>query len=285
MKNNTFRAPVLDIIRKRSSIRSFSDTVVTTEVIVSLKSYIESLNAPFNGKVRFEFLSESDELEKLGAKIGTYGIIKGAKNYVAIIGDANEDTLLKIGYLGESLVLYMTSLGLGTCWMGGTYDKGAMRKLLSLDKDEKLYIVIPFGYPLDKRSRVDYFMRFAAGSNQRKSWEEIFFIGKMDNPILEDEEEYLEALEGVRMSPSASNKQPWVVIKRNHHYDFYLRPTPGYGETLGFKIQEIDIGIAMCHFQYVLNDHGISGEWKRNNSSNNNLGKLVYVSTWIEEGR
>ena len=90
MKNNTFRAPVLDIIRKRSSIRSFSDTVVTTEVIVSLKSYIESLNAPFNGKVRFEFLSESDELEKLGAKIGTYGIIKGAKNYVAIIGDAKD---------------------------------------------------------------------------------------------------------------------------------------------------------------------------------------------------
>ncbi len=285
VKSNLFKAPVLDIIRKRTSVRSYSDKPVTKDVIDNIKEYAERIETPFKGNVRFAFLSEEDGLDKLGGKIGTYGIIKGAKNYIAIIGDSKEQSLFKVGYMGENLILYMTSLGLGTCWMGGTYDKGAIKKSLDLLEDEKLYIIIPFGYPLEKRSRVDYFMRFAAGSNQRKVWEELFFLERTDYPLLEDEEVYLEALEGLRMAPSASNKQPWVVIKRDGHYDFYLKPTPGYGDTLGFKIQEVDIGIAICHFQMVLNDNGINGTWKVREKKESNNDKLLYVMTWSEEGR
>lgn len=285
MKDNIFKEPILDIIKNRTSVRGFSDKEVSTNTINDLVGYISNMKSPYENNVRFEFLVEDSEIKKLGGKVGTYGVIKGAKNYIAIIGDKGKDTLYQIGYMGESLVIYLTSLGLGSCWMGGTYDKGSFNKRLKLKDNEKLYIVIPFGYPLDKRSRVDYFMRFAARSNQRKSWEEIFFKGNYEQPLLEDEEQYLEALEGLRMSPSASNKQPWVVIKKGHYYDFYLKPTTGYGDALGFKIQEIDIGIAMFHFEAVLKDHGIKGKWEKTTNKNSSDEKLVYVTTWIEEGR
>ena len=46
----------------------------------------------------------------------------------------------------ESLILYATSLGLGTCWIGGTFKKGQFAKAIDLKGDEILPIVLPIGY-------------------------------------------------------------------------------------------------------------------------------------------
>ena len=43
---------------------------------------------------------------------------------------------------------------------------------------------------------------------------------------------------------------------------FYLNRLNNYtGNKLGFEMQKIDIGIAMCHFELALWDDGISGEF------------------------
>ena len=80
--------------------------------------------------------------------------------------------------------------------------------------------------------------------------------------VLEDKDKWFQPLEMLRLAPSASNKQPWRIIKEGNNFHFYISHTPGYGNSLGFEIQRVDIGIAMCHFELTLKELGILGRWE-----------------------
>ena len=64
----------------------------------------------------------------------------------------------------------------------------------------------------------------------------------------------------VRLGPSASNKQPWRIIKDENVYHFFLCRTKGYGVS-SYDMQKNDIGIAKCHFELSANELGLKGSW------------------------
>ena len=74
-------------------------------------------------------------------------------------------------------------------------------------------------------------------------------------------------LEVVRWAPSASNKQPWRVVRGRKRWHFYLARTKGYGKGLLTSLvkladlQRVDMGIAMCHFELAAREAGIEGRW------------------------
>jgi hypothetical protein len=70
------------------------------------------------------------------------------------------------------------------------------------------------------------------------------------------------------MAPSATNKQPWRIVRRGDDWHFYLVRTKGYGKgSPWFKLlriadlQRVDLGIAMCHFELVARESGRDGLW------------------------
>lgn len=60
--------------------------------------------------------------------------------------------LIALGYSLEKVILYCTSLGLGTVWLGGTFNKGNFAKAVNLKENEILPIVSPVGYEGGKKS-------------------------------------------------------------------------------------------------------------------------------------
>jgi hypothetical protein len=72
-----------------------------------------------------------------------------------------------------------------------------------------------------------------------------------------------DALEMVRLSPSATNKQPWrVVVDLDAEvFIFYLAHDPIYSLMKEYDIQKLDLGIAMTHFELSLQECGLSGVW------------------------
>jgi nitroreductase len=267
-------------------VRTYRPEKLSEEIKNQLRKYATGIKGPFVPNVRLELIDSFEILEKTGGKIGTYGVIKGAQDYVAAIVESGEKDLEQLGYVLEKFILYAASIELGTCWMGGTFKKSEFSKLVALKEDEILPIVTPVGHPGDRKSVIESFMRFAAGSNQRKPWKELFFNESFSMPLEEKgSEEYLEALEAVRLAPSASNKQPWRILKKGKAYHFYLKPNKGYGEGLGFNIQRIDMGIAMCHFEMLLRELGIKGGWKVENPQVDTTGieNVVYTVTWMED--
>ena len=57
----------------------------------------------------------------------------------------------------------------------------------------------------------------------------------------------------------------------------------GYAEGLDFNIQRVDLGIAMCHFEMVLQELGIKGRWVVENLQINaaEIQNLHYTVSWM----
>lgn len=279
-----FTRPIMEVIKSRYSVRTYQPEKLPKEIKDQLRKYAAAIEGPFVPKVRLELIDSFEISEKAGGKFGTYGVIKGAQDYIAAIVENGEKDLEQLGYILEKFILYATSIELGTCWMGGTFRRSEFAKLVGLKEDEMLAIVTPIGHPKDKKSIVESFMRFAASSNQRKPWKELFFNESFDMPLeYKAAKEYAEAFESVRLAPSASNKQPWRILKKGKAYHFYLKPNKGYAEGLGFNIQRVDLGIAMCHFEMALQELGIKGRWVVENPQINaaEIQNLHYTVSWM----
>jgi nitroreductase len=280
-----FNKPILDIIKNRHSVRTYNSEILDKELKNKLKEYAAGIKGPFDAKLRLEMIDSLDIAEGAGTKFGTYGIIKGAKTFIAAATHKDEYNMEQLGYCLEKLILYAASLGLGTCWMGGTFKRSQFAELVKLKEDEIIPAITPIGRPSDKRAFVDSMMRRVAGSDKRKPWSELFFNGSFDMPLKkEDAGAYADALEMVRLAPSASNKQPWRILKQGNEYHIFLNEAKGYANALGFNMQKIDIGIAMCHFELTAEELGMVGHFVDNSQKIKDFTteNLEYIVSWIE---
>ena len=94
----------------------------------------------------------------------------------------------------------------------------------------------------------------------------------------------------VRLGPSASNKQPWRILRIGRSWHFYLQRTPNYREGFLYRmftqadLQRIDMGIAMCHFELTARELGLPGMWVNTNPGIDKLDDLTeYIVSWVEE--
>ena len=136
---------------------------------------------------------------------------------------------------------------------------------------------------------MDRAIRGSAGSARRKSFEELFFDGDFRTPLgLESAGAWSELLDCVRAGPSASNKQPWRVVRQGYAWHFYCQHTAGYGKgSLVFNLlgladlQRLDLGIAMCHFDLTNHELGLNGYWSVTDPGLQLPDeKTVYIATW-----
>lgn len=67
----------------------------------------------------------------------------GADTYIAAKYRRQEDAELGFGYSFKRLVLYATSLGLGTVWLAATIDRKAFERALEVAPDEVMPAVTP----------------------------------------------------------------------------------------------------------------------------------------------
>lgn len=284
-RQSIFQEPVVEVIKKRRSVRSYEKTPIPREIREKIQSFIsQNQQGPLGKSVRLSWADDRELVDKSDGKIGTYGVIKGASTYIGAVVEKDPRQLIDLGYVFEKVILYCTSLGLGTCWLGGTFKRSGFIKAMDLKEDEILPAVTPLGFPEERKRLVDTIIRTAAGSNQRKSWEKLFFYESFQRPL--DKKiagRYGEALEMVRLGPSASNKQPWRILMEEGKLHFYLQAARAYEKGLGFSIQKIDMGIAMCHLEMVLQEAEIEGSWEIITSREwVNSDGLSYIASWIE---
>jgi len=274
---------VMEAIRQRISVRSYQEKSLQSKVRSELDKYCHSLTTGhFGAAVRFKLL----DLEPLGKddmrRLGTYGMIKGANLYVLGAVKEERGAFEDIGYCLEKIILKATALGLGTCWLGGTFKRSAFASKMDLADDELLPAVTPVGYPANDVPVFDRLIRFSEGSKKRKPWRELFFNADGKRALEESEAgDYREALEAVRMGPSASNRQPWrIIMEKPGVFHLFLKESKIYNRILGkIRIQNIDMGIAMCHFELAARELGLSGRWNVDGPPEKISG-LHQIATW-----
>ena len=113
-----------------------------------LENYIADVASPFEVKTRF-IMFDTDDMSPQ-TKLGTYGVISGAKTFICGITEKVYRYEENLGYAFEKIILYATSLGLGTCWLGGTFNRANFAKAVGLKENEIIPVVTPVGYAKEK---------------------------------------------------------------------------------------------------------------------------------------
>jgi len=278
----------VETIKKRISCRTYQTGPMKESDQKKLRDFLlVNVRGPFGNRVRFELIDLAAQEREEIKTLGTYGFIKGAGMFIVGAVVKGDRAMEDYGYCMEKNILAATHLGLGTCWLGGTFNRSASASKIKKREDEVVPAITPVGYPKEKKSMMDSAVRFFAKSNTRKGWEELFFLGNTKSFLPRNMAGAYELpFECVRIGPSASNRQPWRVVKETDSdvFHFYISRTLGYAEKfLGVSLQDIDMGIAMCHFEVAIQEMNLRGSWQSIQPAPAQR-DLEYIATWLGRG-
>ena len=241
---------IIQAMKERRSVRSYNGQPLSQEMVGRLHKIIDESYTLFGGSVTIR-LKKFDI--KGDFKPSTYGVIKGASDYFLMGIGEGEESDLTAGFRFEQVVLKAWELGLGTCWIAGTYKGSQFDQGEKWPDGESLKIICPVGYP-EKQRFMEKMMRFTIGSNNRKPFSELFFEDDFKKS-LDPENKFSEALEMLRIAPSSTNSQPWRALVRGNKVMFYYKPK--------YPITVIDCGIGICHFYETEKYKGFTGKFEK----------------------
>ena len=232
---------LIEQVKNRRSVRTFDGKGILASDCQKLCDYVKTIENPYGIPVEF-LLVDADE-QGLSSPV-----IEGEKFY--IIGKVQNvlHSEVAFGYSFEKMVLYAQSLGLGTTWMAGTLDRQLFEKAADLKENEIMCCVSPLGYAASEMSAKEQKMRAGIRADERKPAAELFFADDFATPLTENNAKIKEALEAVRLGPSAVNYQPWRIVKAGNAFHFYEVHTKALTERAPWDVQKVDMGIALCHF-------------------------------------
>lgn len=204
----------LEIMRKRHSVRQYKNQAIEPPKREEINLLIKAVNAESKMSIQAFY----DEPECFDSFMAHYGKFENVKNYIAIVGNKNEQE--KAGYYGEKIVLKCQELGLNTCWVAMTHGKSKAE----IKKGQKLLIIISLGY--GKTQGVPH---------KSKSISE---LARAD----EVTEWFETGMEAVKLAPTAVNQQKFL---------FKLKNGVVTAKSLGGFYSKIDLGIVKYHFEAV----------------------------------
>jgi len=263
-----YQKPPTELIRARYSCRTYQPRPLAEDARRALAEWASTLQrGPLGSALRFALLAATEQDRAALRGLGTYGFIRGAPGFIVGAVRSGEKDMEDFGYCMEEIVLLATDLGLGTCWLGGTFTKSAFARKIALGEGEILPAVVAVGYAAGRRVLVDRLVRRSARGDRRFPWEQLFFEQGFEQPLGQEAAgAYAVPLEMVRLAPSASNRQPWRIVHQASAWHFFLQRTPAYSRGvrlfMGADLQRVDIGIAMSHFALAAAQVGLSGRWR-----------------------
>ena len=241
-----------DLIRRRRSVRTFAVCPLKPDDARQILEYSASVHNPYAIPIVWKLLDAKEYGLSSPVILGSGLYIAGKMSRVPHAEEA-------FGYSFEKIVLFAESLGVGTTWIAGTMNRSAFEKALELSEGEVMPCVSPLGYPAKKMSLRESMMRKGIKADSRFRFEDLFFAGSFETPLSEAAAGNLrDALEAVRLAPSAVNKQPWRILVDQDSVHFYKYCSRGFISDAGWDIQKIDMGIALCHFELVASESGVA---------------------------
>jgi nitroreductase len=240
-------AALMNAIRIRHSTRTFNgEPLEQAHEEILRRTCQERLD--FAEGIRIEFVINGSK------DIFTGPSLKNTPAYIAMIGENDNPHIYEaIGYFGEYVILTATSLGLGTCWVSGTFRSEAVAKSLNLESDrEKVYAVSPLGYS-GRSGLMERMTKTLIRSSYRKPLEELILPESL---ATEEWPEWVgHSLNVARMAPSAVNRQPWRFSVSSSSIKVSMIDPKNV-------TQRLDCGIAMLHMELGALSTGVSVHWR-----------------------
>lgn len=200
----------------RHSVRNYLDQEVEHNLISKLEEKVQEVNNKSGLNIEIT-------LNERLAMAGFEPRLANANNYLVMKGNALDPKLKeKVGYYGEELVLFLTSLNLGSLWVAGSLhpDKVQYKKI----DEENMVLIIAFGHCKD-----------FGKAHISKSLNELSNLDE-NSPLW-----FKKGVEEVALAPSAMNMQ--------NYYFKYIDEDKVEVSSKPARWAKVDKGIAIYHFE------------------------------------
>ena len=232
-----------EMIFKRKSFhlfRNIGNEKISAEELNEIEEYFNIIK-PLNKdiKVKMKIVNDSTTCRR------------GQEYCLLFYSEKKDNYLQNIGYIGEQLDLYLSSIDIGSLWFG----IGKTTELNYNDLDYVMMIAIS-KVPSDSFRKDMY-------KSKRKPIEEIY-----------DGFKYKDIINIARFSPSSCNTQPWFIKEENNILMIYRYRKPGKrGIMPKDKViyqNLVDIGIFLLFVELILkeNKYDFKTEICNDNESN-----------------
>ncbi len=236
---------LVEAIDKRISCRAYTDVPLGQNALDELSALAGQLSE--EGGFRIDIVGPSDGGAQL--KLAARMFSGRVSTYAALIGPDDDPTRERIGYYGERLVLQATQMGLGTCWVAGTFDRDSV--VVPMAAEEVLHDVIPIGTMPARQPFAQRTIR--AGLRRRDKRPAAMYEGP--TPLTEAPAWVQAGIDAVVKGPSAINEQPVVFVQEGSTLTATL-------PHLKRNLEYTDLGIAKLHFQIGAEAAGTPGSWE-----------------------
>lgn len=211
---------LFECIFKRKSTRKYRMETLPEETCSTIENQMRHVT-PLTGDLKTEI--------KLLPHDAVRGLLSiKAPHYLLFFSEKKNGYLENAGYMLQQMDLYLSSMELGTCWLGMAKPTSGFENVSSLP----FVIAMAVGTPAEPvhRTTVEQY--------KRKLKVEICSATRHGDII-----------EAARLAPSATNSQPWrfrTVPEAIHAYRINVNLLKAW---LYERMNKIDMGIALCHLK------------------------------------
>ncbi len=214
-----------DAIVARRSVRRYTGEPLHEELIDNLTEFVAGVT-PLHDNIPVDV--EIYEREDFKKEFSNSAVYRGS-NFIIMRSSPNLDGYLQnIGFIGEQIMLWLTSMGVGSCWVRATKQK------VDAQRGELPFAAaIQFG-----RGDRSPFRRLPEDAHRMKLHE--ILMNEISQP------DFLKLLDAGRLAPSALNLQPVRYFTIDDKIYVYRTNVPLNNAYLK-KAQQIDVGAALAN--------------------------------------
>lgn len=227
-----------EAIFRRKSVRKYRADQIDEKILDEIRGFgKDTVGVRSDIRVKWMVYRASDRNVK-----GLFQV--KAPYYAALYSEVCEDCYMNAGCLMQQLVLYLHTIGIGSCYQGGAKLKE------SQEEDMELMMILAFGYPDEPLER---------GSSEFKRIE-LKKLVKANAPVSRMQRKLLEP---ARLAPSAMNQQPWrFVVTENRIHLFVRRPgIVGYQKQLNKNM--FNAGIVLSHMLIAAEEYWFDLDYQK----------------------
>ena len=232
-----------EAINARRSRRKYLGTPIEPSITDKLRELATEYSLGANLRIELVF----NDGKAFNGFAMNYGLFSGVNDYIGLISDKNDlNNNERLGYYGELLILHSTAMGLGSCWVGGTFSRSLCP--FPMTESEALVCAITIGNVAESLSFKERFIRNMT-HRKTKAVDEMF---EADAPV---PDWFLRGMASVQKAPSAINRQPVAFSYNDGVVSASVKDSSDPALAL-------DFGIAKLHFEIGAG----GGEWSWGNN-------------------
>ena len=247
------------LIQNRKSVREFADKKVPASALAEIEAYYQKSCQRLVPELETKLCVFGEEAKAaLEGAAGYKSFLVGAPNYLVLLSAKGDLAVENAGYMMEDIVLKLTDMDLGCCWLTFT-DSEKVKSALKIDSALDVAAIVAFGQGVKttKRLRVNILSMSKADISAQRQYfapkhglHDMVFMNTWGN--CEGVDEYIgfyddmlwEAFYAAAQSPSYLNRQPYGFIIHDGQITLVKAPDSYTDEIDG----KLGLGIVLLHF-------------------------------------